>query len=207
MSKRNKQKNNYVPSPEVGASAAPDAPYEEPKAAKSKKPLIVGLIGVIILAAIVGAGFAFFGDTKDDTDTNNQGLTELFPPEQAPPEPSDAQKAALKNYSQLLNEGKYQDARAAVKDLEASDAQKQAMLEDIASVEDQSSELSKYLAMEGTPEFNYSIADLIGDIYAGKGDSAKAKVYYQKAVQLLEKSDVPTKEDDSSLIRGKIDAL
>lgn len=80
MSKRSKQKSKYEPSPEVGANAAPDAPYASPNLAKSKKPLIISLLLLIILSCGVAVGYGLWQrhnnlDSNKPKDTSALALT------------------------------------------------------------------------------------------------------------------------------------
>ena len=162
--------------------------------------LIAG--AVLFLAVIIGGGYLLFrGDSKKTTTTTTAKQNPIAALKTQ-------QTAGYKKYAALLAAHKYDEARTYVAQMPISSQEKASLLKDIDSLtSDNSSVLAGYLAKDTAGTLTYSEADLVGDMYAAQGDKTNAKVYYQKAVTLVNKSSSPTKEDDAGIYQRKINAL
>lgn len=182
----------------LAAQTAPNAPVHTKKS--SKKKLVFVIVGVVLVAGLSVGSYLWWSDSRDDKQT----MTPKLPQQKF----SDEQLSMYDQYSKLITEKKYDEARALVAKMQISELEKQAYYKDIDYLSsDKEEELKSYLVKEGTEAFIFQDAMNVGDIYAGRGDKANAKKYYEMAIDMINKKPNPTKQDTIDRIEAKINAL
>lgn len=190
--------SKVVTADKLAAQTAPDAPVHRKK--MTKKVLVLLIAGVVLLAAIGVGGYMWW--------QNDKQKEEASAPKMPQQKFSSEQLSMYDQYSKLVAEKKYDEARALVAKMQISDLEKQAYYKDLDYLSsDKEEELNGYLAKEGTDAFIFQDAMNVGDIYAGRGDTVNAKKYYEMAIEMINKKPNPTKQDTIDRIEAKINAL
>ncbi|MGB4759328.1 MAG: hypothetical protein WBP26_04720 [Candidatus Saccharimonadales bacterium] len=182
----------------LAAQTSPNASSHAKKPVKKLWVFVV--IGVLIAAGLGVGGYIWWHKSEQKP----QVSTPKMPQQKF----SSNQLSDYEQYSKLIAEKKYDEARALVAKMQISELEKQAYYKDIDYLtSDKTEELNGYLAKEGTDAFIFQDAMNVGDIYAGRGDTTNAKKYYQMAIDMINKKPNPTKQDTLDRIEAKINAL
>lgn len=111
-------------------------------------------------------------------------------------------------YEDLIENRKFDEAERLVRNSVLDESEKESMIEGIEYFRSgREDDLKHLLSTEGTDDFNFGSAKIIGDIYEYRGDKENAKKYYELSIELLKKSNNSVKEDEIALLELKLESL